>query len=100
MTSLNDVLIQPVLSEKATALREQNKYVFKVAPDANKTQVKEAVSKLFNVKVVSVTTINVFGKMKRLRGKPGRTASWKKAIVRLEPGQTIKVFEGVYAFVN
>ncbi|MCR5723660.1 MAG: 50S ribosomal protein L23 [Treponema sp.] len=95
MTSLNDVLIQPVLSEKATALREQNKYVFKVAPEANKTQVKEAVSKLFNVKVVSVTTINVMGKMKRLRGKPGRTASWKKAIVRLEPGQTIKVFEGV-----
>ena len=95
MTSLNDVLIQPVLSEKATALREQNKYVFKVAPEANKTQVKEAVSKLFNVKVVSVTTINVFGKVKRLRGKPGRTASWKKAIVRHEPGQTIKVFEGV-----
>ena len=95
MTSLNDVLIQPVLSEKATALREQNKYVFKVAKDASKTQIKEAVSKLFNVKVVNCTTINVLGKMKRLRGKAGRTASWKKAIVRLEPGQTIKVFEGV-----
>ena len=95
LSNMNDVLIQPVLSEKATALREQNKYVFKVAPAANKTQVKEAVSKLFGVKVVSVTTINVMGKMKRLRGKPGRTAGWKKAIVRLEPGQTIKVFEGV-----
>ena len=95
MTALNDVLIEPVLSEKATALREQNKYVFKVAPSATKTQIKEAVSKLFNVKVVNCTTINVFGKMKRLRAKAGRTASWKKAIVRLEPGQTIKVLEGV-----
>ncbi len=95
MAALNDVLIEPVLSEKATTLREQNKYVFKVAPNATKTQIKEAVSKLFNVKVVNCTTINVLGKMKRLRGKAGRTASWKKAIVRLEPGQTIKVFEGV-----
>ncbi len=95
LSNMNDVLIQPVLSEKATALREQNKYVFKVASDATKTQIKEAVSKLFNVKVVNCTTINVFGKMKRLRGRPGRTASWKKAIVRLAPGETIKVFEGV-----
>ena len=95
LSNLNDVLIQPVLSEKATALREQNKYVFKVAKDASKTQIKEAVSKLFNVKVVNCTTINVLGKVKRLRGRPGRTASWKKAIVRLAPGETIKVFEGV-----
>ena len=91
----HDILIEPVLSEKATALREQNKYVFKVAPDASKVQVKDAVAKLFNVKVVNCTTINVRGKEKRVRGKPGRTASWKKAIVRLAPGETIKVFEGV-----
>ena len=95
MISLNDILIEPVLSEKATALREQGKYVFKVAPNATKLQVKEAVAKLFNVKVVNCTTINVSGKEKRVRGKPGRTASWKKAIVRLAPGETIKVFEGV-----
>jgi large subunit ribosomal protein L23 len=95
MISLNDILIEPVLSEKATALREQNKYVFKVAPDATKLQIKEAVAKLFNVKVVNCTTINVRGKEKRVRGKPGRTASWRKAIVRLAPGETIKVFEGV-----
>ena len=92
---LHDILIEPVLSEKATALREQNKYVFKVAPDASKLQIKDAVAKLFNVKVVNCTTINVRGKEKRVRGKPGRTASWKKAIVRLAPGETIKVFEGV-----
>ncbi len=95
MTTLNDILIEPVLSEKATALREQGKYVFKVHTDASKTQIKEAVSKLFGVKVVSCTTMNVLGKMKRVRANPGRTASWKKAIVRLAPGETIKVFEGV-----
>ena len=92
---LHDILIEPVLSEKATALREQNKYVFKVAPSATKLQIKDAVAKLFNVKVVNCTTINVRGKEKRVRGKLGRTASWKKAIVRLAPGETIKVFEGV-----
>jgi len=92
---LNDILIEPVLSEKATALREQGKYVFRVASDASKIQIKDAVAKLFNVKVVNCTTINVRGKEKRVRGKPGKTASWKKAIIRLAPGETIKVFEGV-----
>lgn len=92
---LNDVLIEPVQSEKASLLREQGKYVFKVQPDANKFQIKDAVEKLFNVKVVKITTLNVLGKTKRVRGKPGKAADWKKAIVRLAPGETIKVFEGV-----
>ena len=92
---MTDILIEPVLSEKATTLREQGKYTFKVAPDANKTQIKEAVSKLFNVTVVKITTVNVLGKVKRVHAKPGETADWKKAIVRLAPGETIKVFEGV-----
>ena len=92
---LNDVLIEPVQSEKASLLREQGKYVFKVQPDANKFQIKDAVEKLFNVKVVEITTLNVLGKTKRVRGKPGKAADWKKAIVRLAPGETIKVFEGV-----
>ena len=90
-----DILIRPVISEKATNLREQDKYVFVVHPDATKTQIKDAVRKLFNVKVVSCTTMNVSGKEKRLRGRPGFTASYKKAIVRLAKGETIKVFEGV-----
>ena len=90
-----DVLIEPVISEKANALCEQNKYVFIVHPSATKTQIKEAVAKLFNVKVLDCTTINVMGKMKRLRGKPGRTSSYKKAIVRLAAGETIQAFEGV-----
>lgn len=92
--SFEDVLIKPVLSEKATVLREQNKYTFIVASSATKFQIKEAVRKLFNVKVADCTTMNVQGKMKRLRGRPGRTASYKKAIVKLEPGESIKVFEG------
>ncbi len=92
--TFEDVLIEPVLSEKANILREQNKYTFKVRPDASKIQIKEAVRKLFNVKVVDCTTINVQGKVKRLRGRPGRTSSYKKAIVKLAPGESIKVFEG------
>ena len=90
-----DILIEPVVSEKASALREQNKYVFIVHPDATKTEIKAAVSSLFNVKVINCTTMNVMGKMKRLRGRPGRTASYKKAIVRLAEGETIAAFEGV-----
>ena len=90
-----DILIKPVISEKANMLREQNKYVFVVHPDANKIQIKEAVEALFKVKVIGCTTMNVLGKMKRLRGRPGRTTSYKKAIVRLAEGETIAAFEGV-----
>ena len=95
MITYEDVLIEPILSEKANALREQNKYTFKVAQSATKTQIKEAVRKLFNVTVLDCTTSNVLGKMKRVRGKPGRTASYKKAIVKIAAGETIKVFEGL-----
>lgn len=95
MINYEDILIKPVLSEEATALREQNKYTFVVRSDANKIQIKDAVRKLFNVKVLDCTTLNVQGKIKRLRGRPGRTAGYKKAIVKLAPGETIKVFEGI-----
>lgn len=91
----DQILIEPVLSEKSNILRESGKYVFKVHPDASKIQIKEAVRRLFNVKVVDCTVINVFGKMKRVRYRAGRTSCWKKAIVKLAPGETIKVFEGV-----
>lgn len=90
-----DILIEPVISEKANILREQNKYVFIVRQDATKIQVKEAVRRLFNVKVLNCTTINVGGKPKVQRGIKGRTASYKKAIVRLAEGETIQAFEGV-----
>src|SRR5574344_1572992 len=93
-----DILIEPVLSEKATLLREEGKYVFKVHPDASKIEIKEAVRRLFGVKVIKCTVMNVGGKMKRVRSRPGMTSSWKKAIVRLAPGETIKVFKAVDAF--
>jgi large subunit ribosomal protein L23 len=89
------VLIEPVLSEKATVLREQGKYVFKVLPSANKYQIIDAVTKLFKVKVTACHVMNVFGKLKRQRNRIGRTPAWKKAIVKLAPGETIKIFEGV-----
>ena len=90
-----DILIEPVLSEKANLLREQGKYVFRVALSANKLQVKEAVRRLFNVNPVSCTMMVVGGKPKRLRYRSGYTASWKKAIVRLPEGEKIGIFEGV-----
>lgn len=88
------ILIEPVLSEKTNLLREQGQYVFRVDPRANKTQVKEAVRRLFEVHPLSCTIINVKGKPKRLRYRSGYTASWKKAIVRLAKGESIKAFEG------
>lgn len=91
---LENILIAPILSEKSNELREEGKYVFRVHPDATKLQIKDAVNKLFNVKVIDCSVMNVNGKVKRLRGRAGKTSSWKKAIVRLAPGETIKVFEG------
>jgi len=90
-----DILLEPVLSEKANMLREEGKYVFKVAPKATKTQIKEAVRKLFKVNPISCTTMVVGGKPKRLRYRSGYTASWKKAIVRLAKDEKISIFEGV-----
>ena len=89
------ILIEPVLSEKANILREEGKYVFKVDPRANKIQIKEAVKRIYNVHPVSCTVMNVGGKPKRLRSRPGYTSSWKKAIVRLSKDEKISVFEGV-----
>ncbi len=89
------VLIEPVLTEKTNSLREQGKYVFKVAASATKLQVKEAVRRLFNVHPVSCTVVNVHGKPKRLRAKAGYTSSWKKAVVRLQKDEKIALFESV-----
>jgi len=89
------ILIEPVLSEKANILREQGKYVFRVDPRANKIQIKEAVSKLYNVHPVSCTVMVIGGKPKRLRTRPGYTSSWKKAIVKLPKDEKISIFEGV-----
>ena len=90
-----DILLEPVLSEKANQLREEGKYVFKVDPKATKIQIKEAVKKLFNVTPISCTTMVVGGKPKRVRYRRGYTSSWKKAIVRLAKDEKISIFEGV-----
>ena len=95
MQYYEDILLEPVLSEKANLLREQGKYVFKVAMSANKTQVKEAVRRLFNVHPISCNMMIVGGKPKRLRNRPGYTATWKKAIVKLPKDEKIGIFEGV-----
>ena len=90
-----DVIVSPVITEKATALSEHNKVVFKVRKDATKPQIKEAVEKLFDVKVMSVNTVLTKGKKKVFRGRLGQRSDVKKAIVTLEAGQTIDVTTGL-----
>lgn len=84
------VLIQPVVTEKSTLLAEDsNQVVFKVDSHANKREIKAAVEKLFEVNVVSVRVVSVPGKLKRTRAGVGKCSDWKKAYVRLAPGQDI-----------
>lgn len=89
------VIIEPVMSEKTTVLREQGKYVFRVDSRANKVQVMQAVQELFGVKPVSCNIVTVKRKPKRQRVAKGYTSAWKKAIVSLGKGDTIGIFEGV-----
>lgn len=88
------VLHAPHVSEKSTRLSEHNQYVFAVAPDATKADVKSAVEKLFDVSVVSVNMANIKGKLKMFRFRPGRKAGVRKAYVRLAEGQSIDVAAG------
>jgi large subunit ribosomal protein L23 len=90
-----DVLIGPVLTEKALALHKDGKYTFYVKRDANKVDIKKAVEQLFNVKVVKVYTLYVRGKQKRRGYTEYRTPDRKKAVVQLAPGQHIELIEGV-----
>jgi large subunit ribosomal protein L23 len=92
---LYDVILAPVITEKATILSEQNKVVFKVAKTATKPQIKMAVEKLFDVKVTAVNTLVRKGKLKTFRGTLGRQSDVKKAIVTLADGQSIDVTTGL-----
>ncbi len=92
---LYEVLRRPIVTEKNTALQEQSKYAFEVAVKANKHQVKQAVEKAFNVKVVSVNMITVPGKTRRVGRRQVQTSPWKKAMVTLEAGHKIEFFTGV-----
>ena len=90
-----DVVLAPHITEKATLASENNAVVFKVAGDATKPQIKEAVEALFSVKVTGVNTINVKGKTKRWKGKPYKRSDVKKAVVTLAEGQSIDVTSGL-----
>ena len=90
-----DVILAPVITEKATLLSEQNKVVFRVAQDSTKDEIAAAIEELFKVKVTKVNTLNVKGKTKRFRGKVGRRSDVKKAIVTLAEGQSIDISTGL-----
>jgi large subunit ribosomal protein L23 len=91
------VIRSPVISEKSYALIAQNKYTFRVHPEAHKTQIRAAVEEIFNVRVVDVRTMKMKPKPKRRGFIKGRTRSWKKAVVELAAGDRIELFEGAAA---
>ena len=93
MKSPRDVIIRPVVSEKSYAGLEANRYTFLVHPDANKTEIKEAIQKIWNVQVLGVNTMTRKGKVKRSRYVTGRRTDQKRAIVTLAQGDSIEIFE-------
>lgn len=90
-----DILLRPIITEKTTQLMEDNKYTFKVALTANKIEIRQAVEAVFKVKVLEINTMRVLGKVKRMGKSMGKRSDYKKAIVKLAPGDTIEFFEGV-----
>jgi large subunit ribosomal protein L23 len=94
LTDPRDILLAPVISEKSYGLLDDNKYTFVVSPDANKTQIKIAVEKVFDVKVTSVNTLNRQGKRKRTRTGFGTRPDSKRAVVTLRAGDRIEIFGG------
>jgi large subunit ribosomal protein L23 len=91
------VIIRPVVSEKTYVLAELGKYTFRVADTAHKTQIRQAIEQLFDVKVVGVRTSSVKSKPKRRGQISGRTRQWKKAIVQVREGDSIPIFRGLEA---
>ena len=91
---LYEVLRRPLITEKYTALQAQGKYVFEVAGEATKPQIKEAVEKAFKVKVTAVNVMIAAGKRRRFGRRKVSGRSWRKAVVTLKPGDKIELFEG------
>jgi large subunit ribosomal protein L23 len=89
-----DILLRPVVSEKSYGLLDEGKYTFVVAPDANKTQIKQAIEEVFRVKVTGVNTLNRQGKRRRTRFGWGKRVDTKRAIVTLAEGDRIDIFGG------
>ena len=92
---LRQLIKRPVITEKTTKMMEENKYCFVVDPKANKTQIKQAIETIFDVKVKSVNTTNILGKIKKMGRHAGRRPNWKRATVTLKKGSRIEFFEGV-----
>lgn len=90
-----DIVLHPLVTEKATALTQYNQYSFKVALTATKKELKKAVEELFKVNVLTINTLRVMGKKKVFKGRFGRRSDYKKAIVRLKSGQTIDMSVGI-----
>ena len=95
MANPRDVLLRPYITEKTTAMMAENKYTFVVPLAANKIEIRQAVEQTFKVKVLDVNTIRVMGKTKRMGKNIGKRPDFKKAIVKLAPGERIEFFEGV-----
>lgn len=95
MKNSRDILVKPIVSERSVAQMEENKYTFKTDKKANKIEIKRAVEEIFNVKVVDVKTMIVKGKVKRMGRYQGKRPDWKKAIVTLQAGDKIEVFDGM-----
>ena len=91
MRHYSDIIIAPVITEKSMANRQANVYTFKVAKDATKTEIKNAVEEAFKVSVVSVNTLNTKSKRRRVGKYAGRTKTYKKAIVTLAEGSSIEL---------
>lgn len=95
MRSPEQVIVQPVITEKSSLMKSDSVYVFSVLKDSSKIDIKNAVEKLFKVNVKSVNTLKVRGKTRRLGKSSGKTSSWKKAYVKLKAGQKIEMIEGM-----
>lgn len=95
MRDAREIVLEPVVTEKSTQLMEDNTYAFIVAKDANKIQIRNAVERLFDVRVRKVWTMNFRGKYRRVGQSVGQRPSYKKALVRLNEGETIDVYEGI-----
>ncbi len=91
MKTAYDIIKNILRTEKSSEFLPENKYLFHVARDANKVQIRQAVEQIYNVKVVKVNTVIMHGKWKRLRFKAGKTPDWKKAVVTLKEGNSIEV---------
>jgi len=96
MKEARDIIIKPIVSEKSMRLmQENNTYSFQVAKKVNKIEIKKAIQEIFNVKVNNVNTMNVRGKKRRLGRNEGKRPDWKKAMVKLDEGDEIEIFEGL-----